>query len=297
VEIVLVGAVATVAVLKLFERRTPNAVYRAVLVIGITLPLAATLWAIALLWNELIGWRELSLFAAMYLATGLGTTLGYHRLIAHESFEAHPAVKAVALALGGMAVQGRITNWVAFHRAHHAHADCDGDPHSPLEGFFHAHVGWLLRAPEPDRERYAKRLLNDRVVVFFDRTAELWAVAGLVIPYAVAGWEGLLWGGLVRIAFGNQMTFAINSVCHMFGRRSFDTRDESRNNWFMGAVGLGEGWHNNHHAFPAAAFHGMGWRQPDVTALVIRLLERAGLVWNVRRPSPASVERRREVLA
>jgi stearoyl-CoA desaturase (Delta-9 desaturase) len=122
-------------------------------------------------------------------------------------------------------------------------------------------------------------------------------LVGLAIPYLVAGWTGFLWGGLVRIAVGNHLTFAINSVCHTFGSRSFDTRDASRNNWFMGVIGLGEGWHNNHHAFPSMAFHGIGWRQPDLTGLVIRVLARLRLVWNVKRPPQAAVERRRAVIA
>ena len=289
---ILAALIAAAVLVKLLERRVPRDAYRLLLLAGVIAPLAATAYAAYLVWNRWIGWTEVALLVGMYVVTGLGTTLGYHRLAAHRSFDAHPAVKLTFLALGAMALQGRILNWAAWHLEHHAHSDREGDPHSPRDGFWHAHLGWILRATPADRERYCGRLLRDRVVVFVDRTTELWVLLGLVVPYAIAGWTGLLWGGLVRIAVGNHLTFAINSVCHTFGSRPFRTGDDSRNNWVMGTIGLGEGWHNNHHAFPSMAFHGMSWRQPDATALVIRALARIGLVWNVKRPSAQSVERR-----
>lgn len=290
----LVGLGVALLALKLLDRRIPHALYRALLAGFIVLPLAATAYAIWSLWEEWIGWRELSLFVGLYVLTGLGTTLGYHRLIAHGSFETRGAVKFVLLVLGAMNVQGRVVDWAAVHRKHHAHADRDGDPHSPLEGFLHSHVGWILRTGQVDRERYCKGLLRDPIVVFVDRTTAVWAALGLVFPLAVAGWRGLLWGGLVRIAFTNHVTFAVNSICHIYGRRAFPTRDESRNNWVIGTLALGEGWHNNHHAFPAMAYHGIGWRQLDVSGLVLRLLVRLRLAWNVKLPAPAALERARE---
>ena len=285
--------IAAVVALKLFDARIPRAFYRVVLVVGLLLPIAATVYAIWTLWDSSVGYTEVALLVGMYVATGLGTTLGYHRLVTHRSFETSPVVKGVFLALGAMAVQGKAVNWAAWHLKHHASSDHEGDPHSPLEGFFHAHVGWILRATPADRERYCKRLLRDPVVTFVDRTNVAWVVLGLAIPFAIAGWRGLLWGGLVRVAVGNHLTFAINSVCHMFGKQPFETGDESRNNWLMGTIGLGEGWHNNHHAFPSMAYHGMSLRQPDLTGLVIRLLQRLGLAWNVKVPAPDAVERRR----
>ena len=272
---------------------TPGFVRKAVLIVFVVGPLIATVYAIASLWQEMIGWRELSLLLAFYLLTGVGITFGYHRLLTHRSFEAHPVVKAVALILGSMAVQGQAIDWAANHLKHHAHSDEEGDPHSPLEGFFHAHVGWLFSAPPADRERYGKRLMNDRLISFIDRTFLLWVALGLVIPYALAGWQGLLWGGFVRIALVNHVTWAVNSVCHTFGDQPFDIKDESRNNWIVGWLAFGEGWHHNHHAFPAMAYHGMSARQFDLTAYTIRLLKRIGLVWNVKLPSPELIERRR----
>ncbi|CAN5658481.1 acyl-CoA desaturase [soil metagenome] len=272
---------------------TPGFVRKTVLLVFVVGPLIATLYAIASLWQELIGWREVGLLVSLYLLTGLGITLGYHRLLTHRSFEANQVVRAAALILGSMAVQGRAIDWAANHLKHHAHSDEEGDPHSPLEGFFHAHVGWLFSAPPAERERYGKRLLNDPLILAIDRTFFLWVAVGLLIPFAIAGWEGLLWGGFVRIALVNHVTWAVNSVCHTFGNRPFDIKDESRNNWVVGLLAFGEGWHHNHHAFPAMAYHGMGRWQVDLTAYVIRLLRRLGLVWNVKQPSPELVERRR----
>jgi stearoyl-CoA desaturase (delta-9 desaturase) len=286
-------AVATVALVKLVERRVPRGLYQAVLVVGILLPLAATCYAMALLWRDWMGWRELSLFLGLYVATGLGTTLGYHRLAAHRSFETRAWVKCLLLVLGSMNLQGHVVNWVAFHRKHHAHSDRDGDPHTPRDGFIHAHVGWIIKASPADRERYCRDLLRDPVVRVVDRTATVWAVAGLAGPYLLAGWKGALWGGFVRIAFTNHVTYAVNSICHRFGSRPFETRDESRNNWLVGALALGEGWHNNHHAFPSMAYHGMRPRQLDLSGVVLRLLVHLRLAWNVKEPPPALVETRR----
>lgn len=270
---------------------------QAVLLVFVVGPLLGTVYAIARLWHDLIGWQELALFLGLYLATGLGITFGYHRLLTHRSFETGPVLKAVALILGSMAVQGRAIDWAANHLKHHAHADEEGDPHSPLEGFFHAHIGWLFSAPPADRERYCKRHMSDPIISAIDRSFLLWVALGLAIPFAIAGWEGLLWGGFARIVLVNHVSWSVNSVCHMFGDRPFDIKDESRNNWLLGVLAFGEGWHHNHHAFPAMAYHGMTRRQPDLTALIIRLLHRLGLVWNVKLPSTELVARRRRTPA
>lgn len=268
-----------------------------VLLVFVVGPLLATVYAIVRLWHDLIGWRELSLFLVLYLLTGIGVTFGYHRLLTHHSFETGPVLKASVLILAGMAVQSRAIDWAANHLKHHAHADDEGDPHSPLEGFFHAHIGWLFSAPPADRERYCKRHLADPLIVAIDRLFLLWVALGLLIPFAIAGWEGLLWGGFVRIVVVNHVTWSVNSVCHTFGDRPFDIKDESRNNWLVGLLAFGEGWHHNHHAFPAMAYHGMTWRQFDLTALIIRGLRRLGLVWNVKLPSAELIARRRRKVA
>jgi stearoyl-CoA desaturase (Delta-9 desaturase) len=265
-----------------------------ILVFFVVGPILATFYAMYRLWNDMIGWTELGLFFALYIATGLGITVGFHRLLTHRSFDVGPVVKATFLILGSMAVQGRAIDWAANHLKHHALADQEGDPHSPLDGFVHAHVGWLFSAPPADRERYAKKLMADPIIAFVDKTFLIWVGLGLLIPFLIAGVNGLLWGGFVRIVFVNHVTWAVNSVCHTFGDRPFEIKDESRNNWLVGLLAFGEGWHHNHHAFPAMAYHGMNWRQFDLSAIVIKLLSKTHLAKNVKMPSPELVERRRK---
>lgn len=287
-------AVAAAAAAKIFQRRLPDSAVRALFALGILVPFAALFYGMWLLWDEWIGWREFTLFLGMYVLTALGVTLGWHRFMTHRSFEAGPVVTLVLLGLGAMANQGRCISWAAYHLKHHAHSDREGDPHSPLDGFLHAYCGWIIRGTVADRERYCRRLLEDRVVVFVDRTAPAWVLIGLGVPYLIAGWHGLLWGGLARIAFTNHLTFAVNSFGHMYGKQPFATGDQSRNNWFLAALSFGDGWHNNHHAFPAMASHGMARHEFDPGGLIIRALARLGLVWNVKGPPDArAVDRRR----
>jgi stearoyl-CoA desaturase (Delta-9 desaturase) len=293
----LIGGLVVVAILiKVFEGRTPLAVYRAGILLYVGVPFLALADAIWTTWGDWIGGRELVLFVVFALLTGIGTGAGYHRLLTHHSFETRPSIKLVLLALGGMALPTRPIDFAANHLKHHAFSDRDGDPHSPLDGLFHAHLGWILKASRPDRERYCKRLLDDPVVRFVDRTPMVWFGLGLLLPYLIAGWPGLLWGGLIRLGYHNHVTFAVNSICHTFGDRPFATPDESRNNWLIGLLAFGEGWHNNHHAFPAMAYHGMGWRQIDLNGWVIQGLAALGLVWNVKQPSPELIARRRRAV-
>lgn len=291
--IVLIVLAVAAALVKVFDRHVPGTLYKVVLLVWAVGPLVGTAWAIITLWNEWITPLEFALFAGMYFLTGMGITAGFHRLLTHSSFETPPLVRAIFLILGSMAGQGRPIDWASNHLKHHAFSDQDGDPHSPVEGLFHAHLGWFFTGEPADRERYGKKWEADPIIRFIDRTTVLWLVLGLVIPYLIAGWGGFLWGGLVRMAVLNHATFAVNSICHAFGSRDFDTKDESRNNWIVAALTFGEGWHNNHHAFPAMAYHGMGWRQFDPTAIVIRTLAKVGLVRNIKLPRPELVERRR----
>lgn len=267
--------------------------YRILVVITVFVPILATFFAIWRLWGELIGVTELALFIAFYVATGLGVSIGYHRMLSHSSFACGPVVKATWLILGTMAGQGRPIEWAAHHRKHHAFSDREGDPHSPLDGFVHAYFGWILRGPAAERDRYCRRLFQDPLVVFIDRTFAVWVLLGLAIPFAIGGWDGLLWGGFVRMAFFSQVAYSVNSFGHSFGSRAFETTDQSRNNWILAVLVFGDGWHNNHHAFPSMAFHGMRGCQVDPSGYVIRVLAALGLVWNVKRPNPQLVERRR----
>jgi stearoyl-CoA desaturase (delta-9 desaturase) len=256
---------------------------KAAVLISVVVPLIAFFVAIWTLWERWVSWNEIILLAVMYVLTALGITIGFHRMLTHRSFEAHPVVKFIFLVLGTMTLQGQCHEWASIHIKHHAHTDEDDDPHSPLHGFFHAHMGWMFTGKNADFETYGKWMLKDPIVMFVGNTWYVWVLLGLLIPYLIGGWLGLLWAGLVRIFLLNHVTWCVNSVCHTFGNRMFVTEDASRNQWLVGLLAMGEGWHNNHHAFPRSAFHGMRWYQFDMSSYVIWALEKIGLVWNVQR--------------
>ncbi len=266
--------------------------YKAIVLLVVIVPLLATIFAIWLLWQRAVNWTDLILLATMYTLIAFGVTVGYHRMLTHRSFKPHPVVKFILLVLGSMAWEGSALQWAATHTKHHAQADREGDPHSPIEGFFHAHVGWLFKDRDADPKVYSKHLLKDPIIVFVSRTFFLWAVLALVIPFAIGGWQGLLWGGLVRVFLTHHVTWSVNSVCHTFGKREFETNDLSRNEWIVGLLGFGEGWHNNHHAFPRSAFHGLHWWQFDFSGYVIWTLERFGLAREVYCVTPELLARR-----
>jgi stearoyl-CoA desaturase (Delta-9 desaturase) len=264
-------------------------------------------------WAELLHWRDIAVFAILYLVTGLGVTVGFHRLFTHRSFATKPWMRGIFAAMGSMAIEGPVISWVADHRKHHAFADQPGDPHSPhvdhgvgwrgaLRGLLHAHMGWLfIHTQRGARKRYAPDLVADPVVSWVDRSFVFWALGGLGAAFGL-GWliggtltaalTGLLWGGAVRILVLHHVTYSINSLCHFFGRRRFDTGDESRNLAWLSFLSLGEAWHNNHHAFPTSAAHGLRWWELDLSSLVIRGLERVGLAWDVVRIDPARQQRK-----
>jgi stearoyl-CoA desaturase (Delta-9 desaturase) len=271
---------------------------------GVVVPFAGVLAAIVLLWNSWVDWVDLGLLAAMYLVTGLGVTVGFHRLLTHRSFQTAPWLERTFARLGSLSVQGSVLDWVADHRKHHAHADQEGDPHSPhvghgsgLAGLWHAHTGWLLESQgQADWKRYARDLYDDPKMRSIGRRFPLYALLTLAIPtvagYALHGFtpegalRGLVWGGLVRIFLVHHITWSVNSVCHFFGRRRFDIEDHSTNVAWLALPSLGESWHHNHHAFPRSASHGLRRWELDPSAMVIGTLERLGLAWNVVRIAP-----------
>jgi len=261
-----------------------------VLIIVVT-PLLGTVLAIRLLWQFAVNWSDLALLAVMYSAIIPGVTIGYHRMLTHRSFRPHPVVKAIFLILGSMSAQGPAIEWAASHLKHHALADREGDPHSPLDGFLHAHMGWLFNGLA-DPNVYCRHLVKDRIVVFISYTFWVWVALSFVIPFMIGGLTGLLWGGFVRIFLLQHVTFSVNSICHMFGKREFETRDQSHNEWIVGLLAFGEGWHNNHHAFPRSAFQGFHWWQLDFSGYIIWALERLGLAHDVYRVPQALLERR-----
>ncbi|MGH2840410.1 MAG: acyl-CoA desaturase [Solirubrobacteraceae bacterium] len=260
-------------------------------------------------WESFLHWHDFVVFGIVYIITGLGITVGFHRHFTHRAFATSRPVRAVLAVLGTAAIEGPIISWVADHRKHHAFSDQEGDPHSPhhgyggglvgsLRGLGHAHVGWLfLHTQRGNKARYAPDLLADPIIRFIDRTTLLWIVAGLALPFGLgvalggtiaAGLTGLLWGGAVRILLLHHATYSINSLCHFFGKRNFDSGDHSRNLAWLAIPTFGEAWHNNHHAFPTSAAHGMRRceRMLDPSALVIGAMERLGLVWDVVKISP-----------
>ena len=265
-------------------------------------------------WGGALYWHDLAVFAVTYVVTGLGITVGFHRLFTHRSFKTSRALRALFGVLGSMAVEGPLIDWVATHRKHHRYSDHPGDPHSPhvghapgwrgeLSGLGHAHLGWMLRGKDmANPRRYAKDLLADRDLRFISRTFPLWVAAGLALPFGL-GWiltgslagalTGLLWGGAVRIFVLHHVTFSINSLCHAYGRRPFATRDQARNLAWLAPLAFGEAWHNNHHAFPTSARHGLSRWQIDPGGWLIGGLERCHLVWGVVRISPKRQESKR----
>jgi stearoyl-CoA desaturase (Delta-9 desaturase) len=272
--------------------QTNTTVYKIAVLFVVIVPFLATAVAVTLLWAHAVHWSDLALLGVLYALVAFGVTIGYHRMLTHRSFRPHPVVKCLLLILGSMAVEGPAIQWAATHTKHHALSDRAGDPHSPVEGFFHAHMGWMFGDGEGDPAVYTPHLVQDRMVVFISRNFLVWAVLGLVIPFALGGWTGLLWGGLVRIFLTHHVTWSVNSVCHTFGKRAFKTMDRSHNEWIVGLLAFGEGWHNNHHAFPRSAFHGLQWWQVDLSGYLIWLLERLGLAREVWRVSPTLVARR-----
>jgi stearoyl-CoA desaturase (Delta-9 desaturase) len=256
---------------------------------------------------------DLAIAVVMYAITGFGITVGFHRLFTHKSFECPKWVKAAFQIAGSMAVEGPAIRWVADHRRHHAFSDRPGDPHSPhlrerhgvagtLSELWHAHIGWFFDAEKTRIKRFAPDLLVDRDVTRIDKRYFTWMFLTLAIPFVLGAvatqslrgaLSALLWGGLVRVFFVHHVTWSINSICHVFGNRPFETRDKSSNVAWLAIPSLGESWHNGHHAFPTSAVHGLGRFQIDLSALLISMLERLGLAWNVKRPTAAQVEDRR----
>ena len=276
---------------------------------AVVLPFIGLIAAIVLLWGRGFTWVELSLFVGMYLISGLGITVGYHRLFTHRSFDTGPVLKFFFAMAGSMALEGPLLRWVAQHRQHHQHSDHDGDPHSPhlhgkgfkglLQGMWHSHVGWVFQGTPPDLHRYVPDLMKDRLLRWMSDTFVLWAAVGIILPTILGGlitWSwtgallGFLWGGLARIFFVHHVTWSINSVCHLWGARPYRSHDHSRNNVVFGVLAMGEGWHNNHHAFPTSARHGLRWWQFDLSYVIIRGLELCGLAWNVRVPSAETMK-------
>jgi stearoyl-CoA desaturase (delta-9 desaturase) len=281
---------------------------RNVNIAAVVIPFAGVIAAGALLWSRFLGARDIAIFIVMYLLTALGVTIGFHRLLTHRAFQTRPWLRYTLAVLGSLSLQGPVIDWVADHRKHHTFTDEDGDPHSPhtdagaglsgmLRGLWHAHTGWLFQTHgQASSKRFARDLLEDPTMRRINRSFPLIALGSLVFPFSLgfalgggvlaAGLSALLWGGLVRIFLVHHITWSINSICHVFGRRRFDTDDQSTNVFWLALPSLGEAWHHNHHAFPQSAFHGLRWYELDPSGWLILAMARVGLAWDVVRVTP-----------
>jgi stearoyl-CoA desaturase (delta-9 desaturase) len=279
----------------------------------IILPTLATMLGAGLLFAGAVTRTDAVIFVGMYLATAVGITVGFHRLFTHRSFETFRPIRYALALLGGMAAEGGPIVWASQHRRHHAFPDTEGDPHSPhvgrqpgaigtVKSLWHSHYGHVFQqVGRIDPERYAPDLAREPFLKALERFALLPAIAGFALPFVIGGlatrtWQGaatgLLWGGLVRMFVATHATGAVNSLCHYLGTQPFDLDDRSRNVWWLAPITLGESWHNGHHAFPTSARHGLRWWEIDLSWMVILMLSKLGLAWNVVRISPEQQAKR-----
>ncbi len=282
----------------------------------VLIPFLALLVGVLLLARSAVGRVELMLLLGMYWISHIGAGLGFHRYFSHRSFQTTNAIKALLAIFGSMAAQGPVMQWAATHRRHHQFSDRHGDPHSPfvhepgilntLRAVWHAHLGWLFKPQVNDWVLYVPELVKDKMLMRINRFYFVWVLLGLAIPSAlgfwlIGGWhgalDGLLWGGLIRIALGHHSIWSVNSLCHLFGTRPYRSNDNSRNNFFLAIAVFGDGWHNNHHAFPSSAFHGLSWWQIDLHGYFLRFLALFGLAWDIKRPSAGAMKQKQRTKA
>jgi stearoyl-CoA desaturase (Delta-9 desaturase) len=302
-QLTTIGVVAANNAFRKVERRIALAVV-CIPTLGI---IAAVLVSLKVGFSKL----DMALLVGLYAAGAFGIEGGYHRLFSHRAFKASSGVRAMFVILGAISAQGPPIFWAAIHRRHHQYADREGDPHSPhvypdgsnirslATRLWHSHVGWLFSHEITDWPRYVPDLIRDTALFKLNRFYFIWVALGLAFPAALAGvltgsWTGaltgFLWGGPARIFLTHNITWAVNSICHVYGSRPFDTKDKSTNNAWLSLLSLGGSWHNNHHAYPTLAILTFKWWQIDLSGLLIRLLRVTGLAHDVGVPvkDPAS---------
>ncbi|SNR41264.1 acyl-CoA desaturase [Blastococcus mobilis] len=282
------------------------------LYVFVIVPFLALAAVVPAVWGWGLSWTDVSLFVGFYFLTLLGVTVGYHRHFTHGSFKAGKPLRVALAAVGGMAIQGPVVQWVADHRRHHAFADREGDPHSPwrygsgawnlARGMFHAHLGWLFDRRQTNADRYAPDLVKDTAVRRTSRLFVVWALLSLALPGLIGGmvtgswtgaWSAFFWAGLVRVALLHHVTWSINSVCHVVGNRPFTSRDRATNFWPLAILSGGESWHNLHHADPTCARHGVLRGQIDISARIIWVFEKLGWAKDVKWPDPVRLAAKR----
>ena len=296
--------------------RRMTRIERNVNIAAVLIPFIGTIVAAVFLWGTFLGPADVAIFVFMYVISGFGITIGFHRLLTHRGFETYRPVRYALAIMGSYALQGPVIDWVADHRKHHTFTDEEGDPHSPhteggsgvrgvMRGLYHAHVGWLFETHgQASSKRYARDLVEDPVMRAINRNFVWFALGSLAIPFVlgfaltggtlIGGVTALFWAGFVRIFLVHHFTWSVNSICHVFGSRRFDTDDFSTNSWWLALPTLGEAWHHNHHAFPQSAFHGLRWYELDPSGWIILGMQKVGLAWDVVRVTP---ERERGKLA
>ncbi|NJC69417.1 acyl-CoA desaturase [Planosporangium thailandense] len=280
----------------------------------VVLPFAAVLAAVPVAWGWGLSWLDVAMFVVLYVVSGMGIGTGFHRYLTHGSFKANRPLRVALTIAGSLAIEGNPTQWVADHRRHHAFSDREGDPHSPwrygesvwglTKGLLYAHVGWLFHRELSNRARFAPDLLADRDIRRIDRAFPAIVAISVLLPGVIGGlatwsWHGALsgvfWAGLVRIAVLHHVTWSINSICHVYGERPFETRDgdKASNFWPLAILSFGESWHNLHHADPTCARHGVDRGQIDLNARLIWIFEKLGWATNVRWPKADRLDAKR----
>jgi stearoyl-CoA desaturase (delta-9 desaturase) len=280
----------------------------------VVLPFAAVVAAVPVAWGWGLSWLDVTMAVTMYVITGMGIGTGFHRYLTHGSFKANRPLRIALTVAGSLAIEGNPTQWVADHRRHHAYSDREGDPHSPwrygesvwglTKGLLYAHIGWMFHRELSNRERFAPDLVADKDISRIDRAFPAMVITSVFLPGVIGGlvtwsWQGALsgifWAGLVRIAVLHHVTWSINSICHVYGERPFETRDgdKASNFWPLAILSFGESWHNLHHADPTCARHGVDKGQLDMNARLIWIFEKLGWATNVRWPKRDRLDAKR----
>jgi len=278
-----------VAYLNRLRSLVPSAdlVQKALVLAVVIIPFIATAVAVWQVWERYVTWRDIALLIAMYVPISLGVTAGFHRMLTHRSFKAHPIVRFVILVCGSMAIEGAAITWASDHLKHHAFSDKPGDPHSPREGGFWAHMGWVIsgRAMHnvtTELLSYVPDLRKDKFHIWISKYHYVPIVILAVLLFVFGGWPYVMWGLFFRTTVGLHSTWLVNSATHMWGKQRFATGDDSRNSFWVALLTCGEGWHNNHHSQPQSARHGLAWYEIDLNWYAIRVLSALGLVWDVK---------------